>query len=413
MRHVLYINDTPSSNYGIYIDSDTYLSAPQIDYTAYQVPARNGDLVQYNKRLNNVVRHFRCFIPKNVQANLDGFKKLLYSNIGYLKIASDYDPEVYQFGYLAEGLTAEPFRMGDALQVSFDLYFSCQPQRVFTDLSQISRTFGATVIKLVDARNSLVRFVRRNTQIEFESSNIGWAADIGTNYTFPAGSGTVSLRAASGTVGTYALVAVAHGQYDDASKWQFLGATSNSDLEVTLEEKSYSQDIYAVTTAQPRDMVITIYDEDEMILTPIRPVSWYRATLSNNNAMGSDPVIALKMQIGASHAFRTNYLCIDDTFITFDMEGLVTDLGDAFFLANYTVDDYFLLVVDAKGGNVWVTKSSDLADYETVDLSINNYVQIIEGGEHGDTIDLASAYSGSGNVVRPVEVGGNAGWWKL
>lgn len=130
-RKQLYLNGTGTGAYGIYISSDTYLNAPAVDFTAYQVPGRSGDLLQYNKRLNNIVRKFDCFIPADVVSNFDAFKKLLYSNLGYFEITSDYDPDTYQRGYLAEDIETEPFNTGDNLTAKFTLYFSCEPQKYF------------------------------------------------------------------------------------------------------------------------------------------------------------------------------------------------------------------------------------------------------------------------------------------
>lgn len=127
----LYINGVGTGTYGIYISSDSYLSAPSIEYTEYQVPGRNGNLVNSSGRLNNIIRKFDCYIPNSAQANMDSFKKLLYGTIGYMRISSDYEPDTYQLGYLAEELVAEPFLSDDVLTVTFTIYFSCQPQKYY------------------------------------------------------------------------------------------------------------------------------------------------------------------------------------------------------------------------------------------------------------------------------------------
>lgn len=137
----LYINGTGTGTFGIYISSDTYLNAPSPDYVAHQIPGRYGDLVQWNNRFNNVVRKFSCYIPKNTQANMDGFKKFLYSQIGYVEITSDYESDTYQRGYLAEEITAEPFLKDAVLSASFDLYFSCEPQKYFKSNTSTTITF--------------------------------------------------------------------------------------------------------------------------------------------------------------------------------------------------------------------------------------------------------------------------------
>ena len=138
----LYINGTGTGDFGIYISSDTYLSAPSIEYIEYQVPGRNGNLVNSSGRLNNIIRKFDCYIPNNAQANFDGFKKLLYSSIGYLQISSDYESDTYQLGYLAQEIEATPFLSDDVLKVSFELYFSCQPQKFRNTVSHLTATSG-------------------------------------------------------------------------------------------------------------------------------------------------------------------------------------------------------------------------------------------------------------------------------
>ena len=129
----LYINGIGTGDYGIYISSDSYLNAPAPDYEAYQVPGRSGDLLQWNKRLNNIARKFTCYIPDDAQANFDEFKRMLYTNTGYLEISSDYEPDTYQRGYLADEIEAEPFLKDDVLRITFDLIFSCEPQKYFKD----------------------------------------------------------------------------------------------------------------------------------------------------------------------------------------------------------------------------------------------------------------------------------------
>lgn len=127
----LYINGIGTGDYGIYISSDTYLNAPAPDITAHQVPGRNGDLIQWSKRLNNIARKFTCYIPDSAQSNFEEFKRMLYSNIGYVEISSDYEPDTYQRGYLAEQIEADPFQSDDVLRVTFDLTFSCEPQKYY------------------------------------------------------------------------------------------------------------------------------------------------------------------------------------------------------------------------------------------------------------------------------------------
>lgn len=152
----LTFNGHSTGDYGIYISSDTYLNAPSIDYTEYQVPARNGSLVQYNKRLNNIVRKFSLFMPVYNAQSLASFKHDLYAVRGYMRIESDYDPDVYQFGYLAEEVTITPFRTDNSLQATIEVYFSCQPQKYLKNNTSASAESGGVTdrIKRIVPRNS-------------------------------------------------------------------------------------------------------------------------------------------------------------------------------------------------------------------------------------------------------------------
>lgn len=164
----LYINGVGTGTYGIYISSDTYLNAPAPDLVAHPVPGRSGDLVQWNKRLNNIVRKFDCYIPDTVQVNFDGFKKMLYSNIGYVKITSDYESDTYQMGYLAEEIAAEPFLKDGNLKVTFSLYFSCQPQKYFktnTSQSQVM-TSRAWEVRMLPRSHPLIQAMLQDIPVD-------------------------------------------------------------------------------------------------------------------------------------------------------------------------------------------------------------------------------------------------------
>lgn len=137
----LYINGTGSGTYGVYLNSDTYLDSPSLDYNEYSVPARNGNVINYNKRMNNIIRKFDCYINSNVLSNLNSFKKLIYGNTGYMKLESDYDTDTYQLGYLAQDIQVEPFNETGNFSVKFTLYFSCMPQKWFKTNTSATGTF--------------------------------------------------------------------------------------------------------------------------------------------------------------------------------------------------------------------------------------------------------------------------------
>lgn len=124
-------NGIRADQFSIYVSSDTFLNSPAYAYEEYEVPSRNGALLKYDKHLQNVIRQFNCFCKDNVIVNLDAFKQALYANSGYMRIESDYDPDTYQMGYLAEGIEFEPFDASGDFSTQFTVTFSCMPQKWF------------------------------------------------------------------------------------------------------------------------------------------------------------------------------------------------------------------------------------------------------------------------------------------
>lgn len=164
----LYLNDVSLGQYGIFITSDTVLNAPSFDYVEHQVPGRDGTMLQYNNRLNNVVRKFTCHIPfrNKVNSGIATLKRLLYANPGYIKIASDYESGVYQYGYLAQEFNVNPFNMYRS--ATFDLYFSCQPQKYYQKQSQsIPGALFSDIRCILTRNNGFIKQVFDNLPLSY------------------------------------------------------------------------------------------------------------------------------------------------------------------------------------------------------------------------------------------------------
>lgn len=190
-----YINGTGTGEFGIYISSDTYLNAPKIDYTEYTVPGRSGALIAGGDRLNNIIRKFTCHIQNSAAANFDAFKKLIYTNTGYMEISSDYEPEVYQLGYLAEELTAVPFLPGDLLNIDFEIYFSCKPQKFYKTNQTTTMTPPSTQGYTLPRSHPWIQTILKNTpaadlpkaQLFKVVTYNGFSSSLSNmNFTFPA-----------------------------------------------------------------------------------------------------------------------------------------------------------------------------------------------------------------------------------
>lgn len=126
-RKHLYINDQDLADFNIYITSSSVRNAPQIDYEVLEVQGRSGDIIRHNDRFANIEIVYECFCNENIIENLQKLKTLIYTNVGYLKIQSDYDPEYYREGYFDGQLEIDPFY--NESQIQFILTFNCKPQK--------------------------------------------------------------------------------------------------------------------------------------------------------------------------------------------------------------------------------------------------------------------------------------------
>ena len=65
MRNYFVLNGVPSTDFGVYISGQGTFSAPEKDYTFYNVPGRDGSLISSNNRFNNVTLKYEAFICRD------------------------------------------------------------------------------------------------------------------------------------------------------------------------------------------------------------------------------------------------------------------------------------------------------------------------------------------------------------
>ena len=411
-RKQLYINGTGSGTYGIYISSDTYLNAPAIDYTEYAIPARDGALVQYNKRLNNVVRRFSCFIPNNSQANLDGFKKLLYQYTGYLQISSDYESDTYQLGYLAEGLTGEPFLHDTEMQATFEIYFSCKPQKYFkTNTSKSEMLQQGDVATILPRSNTFIQklFSKLPTgAIPNDAAFLLFRAN-GSNNTTAVTSVTASVTGHTG------FIAAVFGKYNVGVRWGFNSLIAYSDTGSIADTSSHTpssaSDVYlvipaGVTGTLTSSIVRSSTYNKTATLGPL-------FTVTNSSALGLSYTLKYPQAVNDYTGdntpictFLRGKLAGETTF-----EGAVTVYGSAlhrFFTAN----DAATLSVDvnvdsetyAAEGKIHAGSTySNISEYVSIDGSLDG---------RADTLEVYTYYYFVPDLL-PDDVEIAPRWWKV
>lgn len=247
----LYINGVASGMFDMYITSDTYLNAPAIDYTEYAVPARDGALVQYNKRLNNVIRKFTCFMQGDLaEARLDLLKKGLFQQTGYLQIESDYDTYI-QYGYLCQDIQVTPFRAVTKVQeFTFDLYFSCKPQKYYkTNTKKTATLQQSDVATVLPRSNPLIQKMFAQIpagDIPNDAAFLMFRAN-GSNNTVAVTSVTASVTGHTGFIGAIFCknnLAV-EWKYDSLIAYTGTGSLSNT----SSHSPSANADVYLVIPA--------------------------------------------------------------------------------------------------------------------------------------------------------------------
>ena len=130
MRNHLTIGGTDLATFGVYISGGGTFSAPRKAYNWYDVPARNGSVLGYERRLENIEVTYEAFIYTNFDDNVEALRNFLLSRDGLVRISDTYHPDEFRMGVYAGPFEPTVERKLDAGQ--FELTFICQPQRWLT-----------------------------------------------------------------------------------------------------------------------------------------------------------------------------------------------------------------------------------------------------------------------------------------
>ena len=127
MRNKLYVDGVDLSTFGVYISGAGTYSAPEKEYNWYDVPARNGAVLGYERRLSNIRVTYPCGIYTNFEQNISDLRNFLLSRDGLVRISDTYHTDEFRMGVYAGPFEPSVERKLDAGRL--DLLFDCQPQR--------------------------------------------------------------------------------------------------------------------------------------------------------------------------------------------------------------------------------------------------------------------------------------------
>ena len=136
MRNYLTFDNKDSRDFGVYINGQGTFRAPARSYNVLNIPGRNGDLLGFGSKLENVEITYRAFIYTNFDANIAALRSFLLSHVGYFKLTDSYHPDEYRLAYYKGPFVPDVVANNGA--GSFDLTFVCKPQRFLNSGEEVT-----------------------------------------------------------------------------------------------------------------------------------------------------------------------------------------------------------------------------------------------------------------------------------
>lgn len=115
------------AEFGVICSGSGTYGAPERDVENIEIPGRSGDIIIEHDRFKNIKVTYPCFVPKGLQANMEGLRAWLLSGRGYRRLTDGYDTAHYRMAQYKAALEPEIRAQGRAAE--FDVVFDCQPQR--------------------------------------------------------------------------------------------------------------------------------------------------------------------------------------------------------------------------------------------------------------------------------------------
>lgn len=403
-------NGIRSDQFSIYVSSDTFLNSPGYAYEEYEVPSRNGALLKYDKHLQNVIRQFNCFCKDNVIVNLDAFKQALYANSGYMRIESDYDPDTYQMGYLAEGIEFEPFDASGDFSTQFTVTFSCMPQKWFKRVTNESVEVQAAGVQKILTRTDT--FIQKM----FSALPISAIPDGDTFYVIPASKKPATSLQISASMSTGGFLALCGATMSD----KFDGVKIYStDGDIPLQSATIASSVqFLWITNKPSGTLDEFYSSTSGGETDV--------SFSSAINAGTPVVIGNRTAIGATvtaiaHVWmpflvtspRPLFLSATGSLDGVQTWEMLARVGFDLMSANELTDIFNNWLDSGHQGDV-VIDLSDLSAYLEKDgerYNLGEYTEIDGTVELCDSVTLHTiTYSGTATTVT---LTGKAEWYKV
>lgn len=188
-------NGKSTADLGVIVSGEASFDAAAPDYTSYQIPGKNGDLMLSNNRYLNIDVTYPAFIPADFEEKVQAIRNWMRSARSYARIEDNYDLLHYRMGMGKDVLTFEP--SAENVGSNMSLVFDCKPQRYLysgEEENQIGvwgpvQAASGDVVTFEDDENGAFKSI---------SASITPTQDLhGYDYPWPAGGGNNLVDAAT------------------------------------------------------------------------------------------------------------------------------------------------------------------------------------------------------------------------
>lgn len=121
-----------STDYGMVVSEAPAYERPKRKETIYNVPGRNGSILFQQDARENVNRSYKVWLAEDSTHTLveivDAVEAWLNSQIGYIRLEDNFEPDVYRLAYYSggDGFSNNMIQYGEAT-----LNFTCRPERFY------------------------------------------------------------------------------------------------------------------------------------------------------------------------------------------------------------------------------------------------------------------------------------------
>lgn len=127
-------NGQNSSNFGICVESTPSLDRPERQHNIYNVPGRNGAIIEQLDTFNNVNREYRVWAANDYYNSVDkdynAISEWLYNSNGYCRLEDDFEPDIFRLAYFVGPMDVENLLN---MYGKTKLTFNCRPERFYKD----------------------------------------------------------------------------------------------------------------------------------------------------------------------------------------------------------------------------------------------------------------------------------------